>query len=150
MDWLVNYLRSQAELTIMVVSHDTKFLDNVITDVIHYENKKLVYYHGNLTDFVKIHPEAKFYYELSGSTLQFKFPTPERLEGINSTTRAVMKLENVSYTYPGASKPTLNNASVKVCLGSRIAGIYLSSCHHLPQSSPFECSSRSQWCVARM
>jgi len=121
--WLVDYIRSQANVTCLIVSHDIPFLDLVSTDIIHYENKKLVYYHGNLTHFVEIHPEAKYYYELDNKeiTLAFKFPTPERLEGINSTTRAVMKLDNVNYTYPGATKPTLTNVSVKVCLGSRIA-----------------------------
>jgi ATPase subunit of ABC transporter with duplicated ATPase domains len=119
--WLIQTIKSLPEATCMIVSHDTAFLDAVITDVIHYENKKLVYYHGNLTHFVKIHPEAKFYYELSGSTMTFKFPTPERLDGINSTTRAILKAENVSYTYPGASKPQLTDVNVKVCLGSRIA-----------------------------
>jgi hypothetical protein len=48
------------------------------TDVIHYETRKLVYYHGNLTHFVEIHPEARYYYELESSTLVFKFPVPER------------------------------------------------------------------------
>lgn len=104
----------------MIVSHDTAFLDNVISDVIHYETRKLVYYHGNLTHFVEIHPEAKYYYELEGSTLQFKFPIPERLDGINSITKSVMKMNNVTYTYPGASKPTLRNCSVKLALGSRV------------------------------
>lgn len=62
-------------------------MDAVLTDVIHYENRKLVYYHGNLTHFVTLRPEAKYYYELAGSTMSFKFPIPERLDGINSTTR---------------------------------------------------------------
>lgn len=105
----------------MIVSHDTQFLDNVVTDIIHYEHKKLVYYHGSLTSFVKIHPEAKYYYDLEASTLKFTFPTPGRLDGINSNTRAILKMERASYTYPGSSKPTITNATVKVCLGSRVA-----------------------------
>ena len=55
---------------------DQTIIHQVITDVIHYEEKKLVYYHGNMTHFVAIHPEAKYYYELQGSTLEFKFPIP--------------------------------------------------------------------------
>lgn len=51
--WLVDYLLAQPQLTCLIVSHDTAFMDKVLTDVIHYENKKLVYYHGNLTHFVK-------------------------------------------------------------------------------------------------
>lgn len=114
-NWLVSYIVSQKDVTCMIVSHDTGFLDRVLTDVIHYENKKLVYYHGNLTHFVSIHPEAKYYYELEGSTLAFKFPIPGRLDGINSSTKSILKMENVTYTYPGASKPTLTNVNVKVC-----------------------------------
>ncbi len=30
------------------------FLDNVCTDIIHYEEKKLVHYAGNLSEFVKV------------------------------------------------------------------------------------------------
>lgn len=56
--WLVDYLNAQTHLTCLIVSHDTAFLDQVISDVIHYEGKKLVYYHGNLTEFVRIHPEV--------------------------------------------------------------------------------------------
>lgn len=120
-EWLGNYLNAQSHLTCMIVSHDTQFLDNVVTDIIHYEHKKLVYYHGSLTAFVKIHPEAKYYYDLEASSLKFTFPTPGRLDGISSNTRAILKMEGAQYTYPGASKPTISNVSVKVCLGSRIA-----------------------------
>jgi len=122
-DWLTNYLLSQQHLTCLIVSHDTGFMDRVLTDVIHYENKKLVYYHGNLTHFVSVHPEAKYYYELEGSTLSFNFPTPGRLDGINSNTRSILKMENVSFTYPGSTVPTLTDVNVKVCLGSRVAVI---------------------------
>jgi elongation factor 3 len=120
-EWLTQYVISQKEVTCLIVSHDTVFLDRVLTDVIHYEDKKLVYYHGNLSHFVEIHPEAKYYYQLEESSLKFKFPVPERLEGINSNTRAIMKLDNAQYTYPGAAVPQLTNINVKVCLGSRIA-----------------------------
>jgi len=120
-NWLVEYIQSQPELTCLIVSHDTHFMDRVLTDVIHYEGKKLAYYHGNLTHFVNIHPEAKFYFELEGSTLSFKFPVPGRLDGVNSSTRAILKMDNVTFTYPGKSKPTLSDVSVKVCLGSRVA-----------------------------
>ena len=119
--WLTKYLQNAHDVTCLIVTHDTQFLDDVCTDIIHYENKKLVYYHGNLTHFVKIHPEAKYYYELSTSTLSFTFPTPERLEGINSATKSIMKVENCTYTYPGKTVPQLKNVTVRVCLGSRIA-----------------------------
>ena len=120
-EWLTQYILSQEDVTCLIVSHDTVFLDRVLTDVIHYEDKKLVYYHGNLSHFVSIHPEAKYYYQLEEASLSFKFPVPERLEGINSNTRAIIKLENCQFTYPGSSEPQLRDVHVKVCLGSRIA-----------------------------
>jgi elongation factor 3 len=120
-EWLTRHVLAQTDVTCLVVSHDTVFLDRVLTDVIHFEDKKLVYYHGNLSHFVHIHPEARSYYQLEESALSFKFPVPERLEGINSNTRSIIKLENVQYTYPGRPEPTLRNVNVKVCLGSRIA-----------------------------
>lgn len=36
------------------MSHDSGFLDNVCTDIIHYEKRKLVRYKGNLSEFVKV------------------------------------------------------------------------------------------------
>ena len=44
MAWLVNYLCNLPTCTSMVVSHDSKFLDDVCTDVIHYESFKLKKY----------------------------------------------------------------------------------------------------------
>lgn len=119
--WLTSFLQNAHDITCLIVTHDTQFMDDVVTDIIHYESRKLVYYHGNLSHFVKIHPDAKYYYELSTSTMRFKFPVPERLDGINSNTRSIMKLENVNYTYPGKTVPQLTNINVRVCLGSRIA-----------------------------
>lgn len=41
-------------VTCLIVSHDSGFLDAVCTDIIHYEQRKLKYYHGNLSEFVKV------------------------------------------------------------------------------------------------
>ena len=46
--WLEEYLKSHTEITSLIVSHDSGFLDNVCTDIYHYESKKLVCYPGNL------------------------------------------------------------------------------------------------------
>ncbi|RJE16663.1 mRNA export factor elf1, partial [Aspergillus sclerotialis] len=99
--------------------HDSGFLDEVCTDIYHYEQKKLVGYKGNLSDFVKVKPEAKSYYTLSASNIQFKFPAPGILAGIKSLTRAILRMSNVSYTYPGAPKPSLSDASLTLALSSR-------------------------------
>ncbi|CAF3431058.1 unnamed protein product [Rotaria sp. Silwood1] len=51
--WLDNYLQSWKK-TLLVVSHDQSFLDNICTDVIHLDNKKLYYYKGNYSLFKKM------------------------------------------------------------------------------------------------
>jgi hypothetical protein len=64
------------------VSHDSGFLDTVCTGIIHYENKKLVKYKGNLSAFVAQRPEAKAYYELTDEFVKFTFPVPGPLDGV--------------------------------------------------------------------
>jgi ATPase subunit of ABC transporter with duplicated ATPase domains len=56
--WLEDYLCSLSTVTSMLVSHDSGFLDNVCTDIVHYEGLKLKRYKGNLSEFVKKVPEA--------------------------------------------------------------------------------------------
>lgn len=120
--WLQEYLKSHTEITSLIVSHDSGFLDEVCTDIYHYEpGKKLACYKGNLAEFVKQKPEAKSYYTLSASNVQFKFPPPGILTGVKSQTRAILRMTDCSYTYPGASKPSLHNVSCQLSLSSRTA-----------------------------
>lgn len=48
--WLENYLKSYNH-TLIIVSHARDFINNVITDVIHYVSEKLNYYRGNYETF---------------------------------------------------------------------------------------------------
>ncbi|KAG5981090.1 hypothetical protein E4U55_003321 [Claviceps digitariae] len=120
--WLENYLKTHPDITSLIVSHDSGFLDNVTTDIYHYEpNKKLACYKGNLAAFVQQRPEAKAYYTLSASNVQFKFPPPGILTGVKSQTRAIIRMSNVSYTYPKAPKPSLSDVTCQLTLSSRVA-----------------------------
>lgn len=85
-------------VTVLVVSHSTSFLDDICSDILHYENQKLVNYPGNLSNFVRQRPEAKHYYELSTDNLVFNFPVPGRLDGVSSRTQAIIKMEDVTFT----------------------------------------------------
>lgn len=119
--WLQDYLKSHTEITSLIVSHDSGFLDEVCTDIYNYEQKKLVSYKGNLSDFVKVKPEAKSYYTLSASQVSFKFPPPGILTGVKSNTRSIIRMTNCSFTYPGGSKPSLSDVSCQLSLSSRVA-----------------------------
>ncbi|CAN3356007.1 [NU+] prion formation protein 1 [Diutina catenulata] len=119
--WLQDYLIENTEITSLIVSHDSGFLDAVCTDIIHYENKKLAYYQGNLSEFVKVKPEGKAYYTLTDSNVQMHFPPPGILTGVKSSTRAVARMSDVTFAYPGAAAPSLSHVSCSLSLSSRVA-----------------------------
>ncbi|XP_011506179.1 PREDICTED: ATP-binding cassette sub-family F member 1 [Ceratosolen solmsi marchali] len=54
--WLDNYLQSWKK-TLLVVSHDQSFLDNVCTDIVHLDQQKLFYYKGNYSMFKKMYTQ---------------------------------------------------------------------------------------------
>ncbi|KAF2122348.1 armadillo-type protein [Lophiotrema nucula] len=120
--WLEDYLTT-SPCTSIVISHDSKFLDNVIQHVIHYERFKLKRYRGNLSEFVRRVPSAKSYHELSASDIEFKFPEPGFLEGVKTKAKAIVRVSNMSFQYPGTSKPQISDISFQCSLGSRIAVI---------------------------
>ncbi|KAI9204768.1 P-loop containing nucleoside triphosphate hydrolase protein [Polychytrium aggregatum] len=121
--WLENYLTNIPNVTSIIVSHDSGFLDRVCTAIIHYEQRKLKTYLGNLSEFVKQKPEAKSYYELSASLVSWKFPEPGFLDGVKSKDKAIYKMSNVNFTYPGTTKQILFNISLQCSLNSRVAVI---------------------------
>merc|ERR1719217_662355 len=124
--WLTKYIQdlSDKKISSMIVSHDTVFLDNVAQDCVHYEkNRKLKVYKGNLSEFVKLVPEAAAYYKLETDNVAFSFPEPGMLEGVTSRTKALMKMTDCSFCYPTREVNTLNNISIQVSMASRVAVI---------------------------
>ncbi|CAK9113385.1 ABC transporter F family member 4 (ABC transporter ABCF.4) (AtABCF4) (GCN20-type ATP-binding cassette protein GCN4) [Durusdinium trenchii] len=57
--WLDNYLSEQYPHAVVVVSHDADFLDNICTDILHLEDKKLIHYRGDYTAFKKMHEQQR-------------------------------------------------------------------------------------------
>jgi elongation factor 3 len=120
--WLEDYL-TNSPCTSIIVSHDSKFLNNVIQHVIHYERFKLRRYRGNLTEFAKRVPAARSYFELGASEMEFKFPEPGFLEGVKTKAKAIVRVNKMSFQYPGTDKPQISDITFQVSLGSRIAVI---------------------------
>ncbi|XP_049886786.1 ATP-binding cassette sub-family F member 1 [Pectinophora gossypiella] len=56
--WLDNYLQGWKK-TLLVVSHDQSFLDNVCNEIIHLDQQKLFYYKGNYSMFKKMYAQKK-------------------------------------------------------------------------------------------
>ncbi|KAI9777178.1 MAG: translational elongation factor EF-1 alpha [Geoglossum umbratile] len=120
--WLEKYL-TNSPCTSIIVSHDSGFLDNVTQHIIHYERFKLRRYRGNLGEFVKRVPSARSYYELGASEMEFKFPEPGFLEGVKTKAKAIVRVNQMSFQYPGTSKPQISDITFQCSLGSRIAVI---------------------------
>ena len=59
--WLTEYLQFvyDCEKTIVVVSHDRSFLNNVCTDIITLDRAKLQFYTGNYDSYLKIRNDAR-------------------------------------------------------------------------------------------
>jgi len=120
--WVEDYLTSLTNVTSIMVSHDAGFLERVCNNMIHINHLKLKNHKGSLAKFVEAVPEAKAFFELkSTDKYKFKFPEPGTLEGITSKGKHIMKMSKITFTYPSATKPQLNDVSVRVSLSSRVA-----------------------------
>jgi elongation factor 3 len=78
---------------LVIVSHDSGFLNNTITDVLHLNRFKVKRYRGNLEAFVKAVPEAKSYYTLEAQEdYKFKLPDPPLLDGVKTKEKSLLKM----------------------------------------------------------
>ena len=119
--WVVDYINSLPNVTCLIVSHDSAFLDKTVDHIIHFKSQKLNTYKGNVTNFVERFPEAKSYFELGSTKVQFKFPQPTLLDGVKTKGAAILSMNNCSFKYPSAEKNQLNNVTVKCSMASRVA-----------------------------
>ena len=80
------------------------------------------------------HPEAKSYYTLAATSVKFSFPPPGSLMGVRSNTRAILKLSNCTFTYPGRTSPSLHNVSCALSLSRYVPNFQLVSIINNPLS----------------
>jgi elongation factor 3 len=119
--WVKNYINSLTDVTCIMVSHDSAFLNDCCTDILHIERLKLKHIKGNLDVFKAHNPEvAAAFFSIRESKLKFQFPQPGPIEGIKSRSKALMKMAGCDFTYPGNEKPTLFNISIQVSMASRV------------------------------
>ena len=125
--WLADYLKGLTDTTVLTVSHDTEFMEDICTDIIHYEKRenwfhnKLVNYKGSMSAFVEKQPQAKHYFELATAELTMKFPDPGRLDGIKTSTQRFLEMSDVNFRYPGTNINQLTNVNLTMTLSSRVA-----------------------------
>ncbi|KAG8970874.1 translational elongation factor EF-1 alpha [Tulasnella sp. 419] len=120
--WLEAYLTGLKTCTSIIVSHDSSFLNNTITDVLHLNRFKIKRYRGNLEQFVKAVPEAKSYYTLeAASDYKFRLPDPPLLDGVKTKEKSLLKMRKVGFQYPTQPVQQLYDITLQVSLSSRVA-----------------------------
>lgn len=127
--WLKNWLKDfmNGGGSLIVTSHDSQFLNDMCTHIIDFQNRKLRMFAGTkgkvLEEFVEKFPEKKGYFELKNDVIKFVFPEPGPLEGVKSMSKYLLKMENVTYTYPTRDIPTIFNVSLDCSRISRVGVI---------------------------
>jgi elongation factor 3 len=120
--WVENYLTGLSGVTSIMVSHDKGFLERVCTNIIYVDSLKLRFFKGNLSMFLNQCPGARKVFEQEKvDKAPFTFPSPGNLEGINTKGKPILKMTNITFTYPGTPKPQLKNVTVRCSLSSRVA-----------------------------
>eukprot|EP00451_Oxyrrhis_marina_P048192 CAMPEP_0204466052 /NCGR_PEP_ID=MMETSP0471-20130131/8812_1 /ASSEMBLY_ACC=CAM_ASM_000602 /TAXON_ID=2969 /ORGANISM="Oxyrrhis marina" /LENGTH=1017 /DNA_ID=CAMNT_0051467633 /DNA_START=31 /DNA_END=3084 /DNA_ORIENTATION=+ len=119
--WVMGYVKGLKNTTCVMVSHHAQFLDECCTHMITFNGLKLETQKGNLTEFKKTHPEAQSFFEFKASKFSFSFPQPSFLEGVKSRGKVLLKMDDVTFTYPGNTVPTIFNITVRASMASRVA-----------------------------
>ena len=148
--WLCNYLQKYKN-TIILISHDIEFLDEVCTNIIHIENFKLNYYKGgyyvfknlykkecdNLEKIYKENDKKIIAYKKSGKTkneinnyiknnplpkLNYIQPIKINFGEIPSDMRNLISLNNVSFSYDNKIIFENINFSVDACKHIALVG----------------------------
>ena len=118
--WVKAYINSLKNVTAIMVSHDSSFLNECCTDILHIERLKLKSFRGNLDKFIELNPDSRSFFSLKEAKLKFKFPNPGPIEGIKSRSKALMKMTKCDFTYPGNTVPTLFDITIQVSMASRV------------------------------
>jgi len=124
--WLEDWLEAFPG-SIICTSHFSPFLDKMCTHIIDFQDRKLKTFKGTkgstLTQFVEKFPEKKAYFEITNENMRFTFPEPGPLEGVKSRSKVILRMNNVTFTYPTKTKPTIMDVSLTVSQVSRVAVI---------------------------
>merc|ERR1711871_1244543 len=127
--WIKNWLKEFQNNggSIITTSHDSGFLNEMCTHLIDFQNRKLKMFKGEqgnvLQEFVENFPEKKGYFELRNDVVKFNFPEPGELEGVKSKSKSILKMKDVTFTYPTRDTPTIYNINIECSRISRVGVI---------------------------
>jgi len=146
--WLGDYVLSITKSSVMIISHEPKFLNKTCTDIMAYVDRKLEYNEGDFTAFAakrgltKEQIDAMLSGNLSFDTKKgddeeggadtgapppvtgppkLSFPIPGAMEGVKSNSRAVLEAKNLSFRYAEDKDDLVKDVNMKFSLSSRVA-----------------------------
>jgi elongation factor 3 len=134
-EWLIQFLKTLKDVSVIIVSHDEEFLDRTIDFVIYFYNLKLRTVKSNLSGLIEsedLDPVTLVPRKIpdgaltsAPTALPIVLPKPGPLDGVKSRTQTIAKLENVSFIYPtatiGGRQAGVYDISGRITLSSRIA-----------------------------
>jgi len=147
--WLSDYILSITSSSVMVISHEPKFLNKICTHVVAYVDRKLEYTEGNFDKFAQKKGLSKDQIDsmLSGNLSfdtgkeddedgegdaakvaapvsgppKLTFPIPGSCEGVKTGSKSVLEVKNVSFRFSKDKDYLLKGCSGKLSLSSRVA-----------------------------
>jgi len=120
--WIQNYIK-ECTKTVIFTSQSKETLNACCTHIAMIKRLKLCTFYGNLDALIAKDAEVEEYFRMDKQkedAVKFAFPEPGALEGVKSRTRAVVKMEHCTFTYPGNAKPTIEDVSFSVSMASRV------------------------------
>merc|ERR1719409_1339615 len=120
--WIQGYI-AECKKTVIFTSQSKETLNACCTHIAQIKRLKLCIFYGNLDQLIKKDADVEEYFKMNKQredAVKFTFPEPGLLEGVKSRSRAIVKMDNCTFTYPGNSKPTIEGVSFKVSMVSRV------------------------------
>jgi|SaaInlStandDraft_6_1057023.scaffolds.fasta_scaffold08080_3 elongation factor 3 len=119
--YVKNYINSLKDVTCIMTSNDVPFLRDCCTNVLQIDNLKLHQYSGGIDGFIEKNADCKEYFSMKETSMEFSFPKPSEIQGVKSKSKALMKMSDVTFTYPTNTVPTVFNINLYVSMVSKIA-----------------------------
>ncbi|CAE7193820.1 TEF3 [Symbiodinium sp. CCMP2592] len=148
--WLSDYILSITSSSVMVISHEPKFLNKICTHVVAYVDKKLEYTEGNFDIFAQKKGLSREQIDsmLSGNLSfdtkkegedeeeggdvskvsapvagppKLTFPIPGSMEGVKTGSKSVLEIKHVSFRFSKDKDYLFQDCTGKLSLSSRVA-----------------------------
>merc|ERR1712048_1278776 len=109
--------------TVIFTSQSKETLNECCTHIAQIKRLKLTTFFGNLDSLIAKDADVEEYFKMDKvkeDAIRFTFPSPGPLEGVKSRSKALIKMQKCTFTYPGNDKPTIEDISFQVSMVSRV------------------------------